>query len=273
MTLDLLGRLIRATPDFRGKWRLRDRWWANRRAGDVRFAQLPAGPRVRCDIGIPYEAVVWLGELEKGDLDRLTQLLSPGEVFVDCGANMGIWSLTAAQRVGRSGQVFAFEPHPVTFEKLAANIRLNGCEDRITARQLALSEAPGTANFACQTDKHEMSGLSDAAGPNVTQVRLSTLDAELAGRAVAGIKIDVEGHELGVLRGAAGVLARCRPWVCVEFNTWLTGPIPLAEWPVHRFLAERDFSPALFPADAPAGELPPSWTTKGYVNLLYRPRG
>ena len=154
------------------------------------------------------------------ELGYLASILSPGDVFIDAGAGYGIYSLLAAQQVGESGQVLAFEPAARTFEVLERNIALNSLTN-VIERRVALADRSGTTSLFIYADGSRNSlGGGASAGARQT-VETSTLDEELA-RArlnrVDVIKIDTEGAEEIVLRGAKRVLAGSHPMVIFEAN-------------------------------------------------------
>lgn len=135
--------------------------------------------------------------------------LQPGDVFVDIGANQGAWSLLLA---GHGASVHAFEPIPLTRQRLEANVALNA-EDvrrRITVHAVALGRTREQATFTCEEDAgnhrlNETAG-SRTSGKGEIVVEVDTADAVLAEVAPKLIKIDVEGEELSVLEGADRVL-------------------------------------------------------------------
>src|ERR1700742_5327415 len=125
------------------------------------------------------------------------RVLRDGGLFVDVGANVGTYTIWAAEL---GAEVIALEPAADTFSLLQENIALTGYP--VTAVQAAAGDHCGTARFTAGLD----AGNSLAPdGPAVTE--LVTLDSLIGGRTVAGLKIDVEGFELDVLRGAAQALA------------------------------------------------------------------
>ena len=127
-----------------------------------------------------------------------------GDVVVDVGANIGEVSVIMSQQVGSDGRVFAFEPLPRVFGYLRGNLALNGCTN-VTTRNAALGTVPGTVMIT-DDRRDDMNRLVAEGG---TPVECSTIDRELAGTgSVALIKIDVEGTELAVLKGARETLAR-----------------------------------------------------------------
>lgn len=135
--------------------------------------------------------------------------LGPGAVFVDAGANVGSYTLPAARLVGPAGRVVAFEAHPVTFGFLARNVAANGLAN-VTALNLDLGEAPGRIAMAFSPANPGETHVATAAETRTTEVEMVPLDAALEGQGVGAVdylKIDVEGFELPVLRGAARTIA------------------------------------------------------------------
>ena len=102
--MDLLGHFLRATPGFRGKGRLVNRWVRHPGPPWNRERILPGGAIIHCDLLIPYEAMVWIEAEEETDLQTLRLLLKENQHFVDCGANIGLWTLVAATGVGSGGK-------------------------------------------------------------------------------------------------------------------------------------------------------------------------
>jgi FkbM family methyltransferase len=138
-------------------------------------------------------------------LDLFRDYPRAGDTMIDVGANIGEVSILASQRVGPSGQVYAFEAHPRIVSYLRGNLALNGCNN-VTVRNVALGRAAGTVRFADDV-RDDMNRIVDG-GP--LQVACTTLDDEMtaATQPVALVKVDVEGSELHVLEGARTVLPR-----------------------------------------------------------------
>jgi len=208
MMEDLLGDILRVTPRFRGKWRLQ-RFWERRLRRDCRLAKLPEGSLVEVDMGIPYERMVWLEAEEWDELQYLRGKLKTGQVFVDVGANIGLWTFVAASTVGPTGRIFSFEPNPETFRKLTANIARNSYEN-VMAFPYAVSSRNGFVRFVCE-ENHNISAITDESGrPGSIEVPTTSLDSvlmdRLAGAPIAGIKLDTEGHELPALEGALALI-------------------------------------------------------------------
>ncbi|MEO7132974.1 MAG: FkbM family methyltransferase [Vicinamibacterales bacterium] len=137
------------------------------------------------------------------DLSLFKEYCRPGDTVVDVGANIGEVSIVLSQRVGSNGEVFAFEPQPRVFQYLLGNLALNHCSN-VKPRNVALGSARGVVRMS-DDKQDDMNRITQSGAIEVT---CSTLDAELPSELIALLKIDVEGSELSVLKGASDVLAR-----------------------------------------------------------------
>jgi FkbM family methyltransferase len=186
---------------------------------------LPLTFRVNEKTGLSYAR---RGIFDLPVCEVLWRLLEPGELAVDVGANIGQMTSAMASAVGAEGRVIAFEPHPELFRHLAENAdRWNRAEEAgsIEPRNLGASSATGVAElgegegFGWNTGTASM---QDGPGAYVTSIRVPvrTLDQELGDAAVGVLKVDVEGHELEVLRGAERLLSekRIRDVVFEDFD-------------------------------------------------------
>jgi FkbM family methyltransferase len=188
-------------------------------------ASLEKGKGLWCSVGgLEYEA----------EMRDALGLLDPGDVFVDVGANVGVYSLHAARRVGPSGKVFFFEPTTETYERISENIRLNGFKN-MKGFEKAVADKEGTVDFmVCESNNSNYIGTGtlteeERGSMEVRTVPVDTIDA-LASREgvdkVALIKIDAEGAELLVMKGALEVIRSSRP--AILFESCLDGS-PLSE--------------------------------------------
>jgi FkbM family methyltransferase len=163
------------------------------------------GVQLELDLREALHRAVYL-DLFSLELRRVVlPLLAPGDLVVDVGANFGLWSLLAARRGCR---VVAVEPVPATRALLARNAERNGLTGRIELVGAAVSDATGTIEIAVPHGESGQASVSPDPGDAVERhaVEAMTLDALIGERAVRFLKIDVEGHEPAVLRGAERVL-------------------------------------------------------------------
>ncbi len=157
------------------------------------------------------------GNPENHESALIERILRPGMTVIDVGANHGMFSLEAAHLIGPGGVVHAFEPTPGTRQLLQNNLAVNGLST-VKVFASALGEMPGAARLRVHK---EMSGLNTLATHEVTwnrqtlvadeiiEVSVTTLDAHATAEGLDHIdflKIDVEGFELGVIRGAHNLL-------------------------------------------------------------------
>lgn len=143
----------------------------------------------------------------------LTRRLGPGGVFADVGANVGFHTVLAAQIVGPSGKVFAIEPVPTTLKILRANLVRHNLQVVVLAA--AASDVPGHRSLEVDPSYRSGAAFADSG----IEVRAAPLDELLPDVAVDVLKIDVEGAEPLVLRGAHRVLERSANLVAlVEFR-------------------------------------------------------
>jgi FkbM family methyltransferase len=167
----------------------------------------------------------WAGARMDGDptLAIIDALVHDRDVVVDAGADWGIYALRLAELVGLPGRVHAFEPNPLSHERLTTVVEL---DPQVRVHAAALSDRAGTATLHVPVDAGEAIGplgslraLGDVPCETV-EVATVTLDDALGGDAerVSFVKVDVEGHELAVLHGAERLLASARPALLVEIE-------------------------------------------------------
>jgi len=167
----------------------------------------------------------YLGPLSSVDpllVSLACDLVKPGDVVWDVGANLGLFSFVAAQRAGPSGTVVSFEPDAWLVETLHRSQRLQPAGSaRVVVRHAAVASENGLRQFniarRARASNHLAEyGSSQAGGIRETvTVEAVTLDSCLdSWPSPAVLKIDVEGAEVEALRGASRVLAQCRTVLC-----------------------------------------------------------
>ena len=187
-----------------------------------RTVRTRVGIRFTIDAADSFAAGVYAGWLKEADeFEVFMNLIAPGDLVIDVGANFGLYTLHAARYCGMAGAVIAYEPAPSAFKLLEANIAANDTAGSVSARRAAISDRVGKGRLHVASDV-SFSGLTDTGrSPKLktVNVELVTLDSEplLAGRAAKVLKIDVEGHEHRVLKGAMGLIERS-PDLIIQFE-------------------------------------------------------
>lgn len=165
-------------------------------------------------------ALATYGEISEDEFDVLSKHVEPGMVVIDIGANIGVHTVAFSKMLQGSGLVLAFEPLPTTFHLLAANIEINALNNVFAQRaavgasceslQLPHIDADTQANFGTFNALRE----AKAAGVPTPQTTIDAMGVERCDL----IKIDVEGSEMDVLRGATKTIAKFSPVVFAECN-------------------------------------------------------
>ncbi|MFN7922254.1 MAG: FkbM family methyltransferase [Bryobacteraceae bacterium] len=147
------------------------------------------------------------------ELQRLmSHMALAGGVCVDVGANIGLHTIEMSALAGDRGKVFAFEPETHNYELLRYNLEANGCGN-VQALNFGVSDGEGVAFMRLSDINFGDHRLATGAevSPSSPQVKLISLDKALDGvpqGAIRFIKIDVQGHEMQVIRGMERTLAR-----------------------------------------------------------------
>lgn len=144
----------------------------------------------------------YCGLFEQNEMAFVRHGLVAGDLFVDVGANIGSFTVLAADR---GAQVIAIEPIPAAHARLVANVQLNDFGARVVTRRVGVGDCAGLLRFSQDQDTVNHV-LTTGEGGCATEVEVVTLDSLLAGRNPTMLKIDVEGYELPVLRGAGATL-------------------------------------------------------------------
>jgi FkbM family methyltransferase len=155
-------------------------------------------------------------EFSEREQELFRQLVLPGALVVEAGANIGAHTVVFSKLVGPSGQVHAFEPVRLVFQALCANLALNQCTN-VFAHQCAASSAPGTLYVPpLAIDRRGNFGgtslLDKSDGDPVAAVAIDSLDLP----ACNFLKADVEGMEIDVIRGAQRTIEMYRPLLYIE---------------------------------------------------------
>jgi FkbM family methyltransferase len=170
------------------------------------------GQIAQTDLFEPYEETLLLDAIHEED------------VVVDIGANIGVYTLQMAQKVGPRGCVYAFEPEPTNYQLLQRNIAANGLTN-VQALELALADFQSKVNLYLSWDNigdHRIYDANYRTKRNAIEVSTATLDQILLARfheerKITAIKCDTQGFEPFVLKGAQEIIRRDRPTLLLEY--------------------------------------------------------
>jgi FkbM family methyltransferase len=186
----------------------------------------PRGCRFQMKLSWQGHTTYVIGAYENEFIDVMRRHLKCGDTCVDIGGHLGYYCLLMARLVGPAGRVISFEPVQENMAVLKENVALNGITN-VELVNSALGERPGTLSLI-RPKNFQLSWTPSVQGYSVegardsVEVKVDTLDAHLSrgGDKPSVIKIDVEGAELQVLRGATETLRTTRPTVLLEIHGW-----------------------------------------------------
>lgn len=152
--------------------------------------------------------------------------INAGDIVFDVGGNIGQTALTLSKKLAGKGMIYSFEPYPATYDKLMGNLLLNPeLHKNIKPINSGMGEKPAMLKMIKHSKSN--SGSNRILGSNVpmsnelTEVTVSTIDIFVESNSIQRvdlIKIDVEGFEMQVLKGAMNTLLSCRPKLFIELN-------------------------------------------------------
>jgi FkbM family methyltransferase len=180
---------------------------------------------VNLDLNDPRMSLV-LSELcnESYEQKVIRRTVRPGDTFIDLGANHGSYSLLASTLVGESGLVISFEPQPKLAKLLERSLFATG-SSAFEVLNIACTDSVAEAELFVPSDSSGSAGVyrsfSGTTKHETVRISCTTLDSVLAERALPGrvfVKLDVEGSEASVLRGASTTLSRYAPLILLELN-------------------------------------------------------
>ena len=171
---------------------------------------------------------------EQGLLDDVREQINTGDLVLDVGANIGNHTVFFSLICG--AKVIALEPHPQNYAALQENVRINGLQGLVRCMNVAAGENDGRAQVV-EHDPMNMGAVSLDLLDGEGETRIIRVDDINPEQPVALIKIDVEGMELSVLRGAESLITENRPIVYVEVGS-SDAYQKIASW-----MAERGFVP------------------------------
>lgn len=175
------------------------------------------------------------GEYSEAEYHLLSLVVSPGDIVVEVGANIGSLTVPLARKVGNTGGVYAFEPQRLAFQTLCANVALNSLIN-VWGYNVACGETAGSVrvpliNPSVEHNFGDVSVANQQQGEFTARIPLD----EFGIARCRLLKVDVEGMELQVLRGARKLIAVNQPAIYVENDR------PELSDPLVRFIQDLDY--------------------------------
>ena len=195
--------------------------------------------RVKLKDGIIYELIIsdwvqgnlyFVGKYEAAEIKFVKDNVTNGNVFIDIGANIGLYSLTASQSVKKSGKVIAFEPFLNNYKLFKNNIAFNGFTNIIVENQ-AISDSNKQITLFYNT-KDDNLGMASSYLSEYTHsemINAISLDQYVADHKIAAVdfvKIDIEGGEYIALIGMKNILSNCNPILLIEMDEGILSSTP-----------------------------------------------
>lgn len=201
--------------------------------------------------GMPGDGLIagniYTGLWDFEEMMFLVHFLREGDHFIDVGANVGVYSLLAAGRC--HANVIAFEPVPHTFERLLFNIALNDLEESVRCLNVGLGEYDEVLQF--EREKHSgLSHVSTVERRGSTPVEVKRMDDILSNQIASPvvIKIDVEGFEVKVIRGASRILSDNDTKAVIVEQNGSGARYGFSDQDIHHLLAESGLRPCRYDA-------------------------
>lgn len=186
------------------------------------------------------QQIYFLGEYEKPEIEFISKNLKEGDVFIDIGANIGLFTLNASKNVGKTGKVISFEAFYSNFLKLKKNAEINHL-DNVQLEYLAISDREKMLKIYLN-NQDQNAGMASSYLENfdtVEEIKAISLDhyaQEKSFEKINFIKIDIEGGEYDALLGMKNVLSKFKPILLVEINHKTLSKIHKSESDVIRLL-------------------------------------
>ena len=181
---------------------------------------------------IQQKSLYWTGSYDRRAVEVLTRYLPDQGIFIDVGAGVGSICLFVAgkcREMDKKIDVYAFEPLRLNHDRLVRNAILNDLTDRVHCQRLALGAEKGCLTLCFHGEVgaaavvRSGSAIHELAGPQTERVLCDTLDSWIAEQDLIRLdvlKVDIEGAEPLMFRGAMNSIERFRPIILGEFNHW-----------------------------------------------------
>lgn len=177
---------------------------------------------------------------EKGVFSAITTLLRPGDIFIDAGANIGVYTVLASRLVGPDGRVICVEMMPDTADRLEAHVGINGLSNVSIVRKALSNQSGQQVMAAVEVGKYGKASIADSEGESLLRIPVATTTLDDIAHGLATVrlmKMDIEGVELAALDGGKALLDRLTHLI---YESWGIGRA--GRHPVDTVLESTGFS-------------------------------
>ena len=192
--------------------------------------KMKSGARLALNPDCAYSQVLFARRVSGlAEINLARHIITPGDMAIDVGANVGYVTTSLSQLIGPKGKVLAFEPSPTTYDYLIRNLHINAC-DNVLAYQVALSdkEESGLLYESARTSgdnrmympqRDQLEKTDRRRAIRVQTKKLDDYASQLDLARLSALKIDAQGYECRILEGAANLIDQCpKLTISVEFT-------------------------------------------------------
>jgi FkbM family methyltransferase len=222
--------------------------------------------------------IYWYGWHHRQELKFLENNVRSHDVVVDVGANTGEFTVALAPY---ATQVLCFEPQSDVLAVLRDNVELNGFKN-VTIFPFGLSDSEETAQLYGSSEKTQFGGLNEglytryltcerSVASGISRFRpLDTVLVETGIKHIDWLKIDVEGAEMSVLKGARETLKRSRPTILIELNEEMCQSAGYSVQDIHQYLTDLEYRGYYLTRTNRLAALRENSLGKSFLNAIYR---
>ena len=204
---------------------------------------------------------------EKPNLTLISRIVAEGDFCIDVGGGFGFYAVEMAKKVGKSGFIISCEPDLVNYKRCLISIQSRAYEDQVEVRNIGLSSRPGIGWL--QIDKRNPANHKVIDTEKGNEITLETIDElfNQVGRVPSFVKIDVQGHELEVLKGARSLIAKKQTSFLVEIDPCNDAQSTEEIWGL---MVENGYSGFIICKDGTLLEINELPSSRTYFDLLFR---
>lgn len=183
------------------------------------------GFKIMLDLSKAVDKRLYLNSFEFANLLFYQSILERNMIIFDVGANIGIYSLIASKKIGENGKVFSFEPSAWAYERINKNLNLNSCRN-VEVFKVGVSNHSDIVSFYKCDDDAFNSILNKQMRKCIEEIKIDVLTIDdfcnkKQIKKLNVLKIDVEGADYLVLKGADNVISNFHPIILCEYNKFL----------------------------------------------------